>query len=46
LEFGKGDGIAYYFVLMSQKNQPLLTLGSRLNAVQFGPVLSRWVAKW
>ena len=46
LEFGNSDDIVYYFVLISPKNQPLSSLGSRLDAVQFGPVLSSWVAKW
>jgi len=39
LEFGNSDDIVYYFVLISPKNQPLSSLGSRLDAVQFGPVL-------
>ena len=42
LEFGNSDDIVYYFVLISPKNQPLSSLGSRLDAVQFGPVLTKW----
>ena len=42
LEFGNSDDIVYYFVLIRPKNQPLSSLGGRLDAVQFGPVLSSW----
>jgi hypothetical protein len=46
LEFGTGHDIAYYFVLISPKNQPLLRFGRCLDADQSRPVLSSWVAKW